>query len=121
MTGGGVRSGFTLIELMAVLAILAILAAVLFLARPLSVLASTLGSEITWRERALLAWIMPRGIVAAAVAALFGLRLEEAGIAGGELLDLSDGQGPGPKGRAPRRPAGVGVGVVARAEAAPAL
>jgi len=67
-------------------AIGAILAAVLFLARPLSVLASTLGSEITWRERALLAWIMPRGIVAAAVAALFGLRLEEAGIAGGELL-----------------------------------
>jgi len=63
-----------------------ILCAVLFLARPLSVLVSTIGSGLAWRERALLGWIMPRGIVAAAVAALFGLRLEEAQIAGGELL-----------------------------------
>lgn len=63
-----------------------ILAAVLFVARPAAALAATLGSELGWRERALLGWIMPRGIVAAAVAALFGLRLEEAGYPGAELL-----------------------------------
>lgn len=46
-------------------------------ARPAKVAAATLGSSLSWRERALLAWIGPRGIVAAAVAALFSLRLEQ--------------------------------------------
>ena len=45
--------------------------------RPLAVLMSTLGTSATWRERALLASIAPRGIVAASVAAIFALRLEE--------------------------------------------
>ncbi len=45
--------------------------------RPLAVLASTLGTSASWRERALLASIAPRGIVAASVAAIFALRLEE--------------------------------------------
>ena len=43
--------------------------------RPLAVLASTAGSGLSWRERAFLCCIAPRGIVAAAVAALFALRL----------------------------------------------
>lgn len=47
-----------------------------FIARPAKVLVSAWGSKLTWRERGLLAWIAPRGIVAAAVAALFALRLE---------------------------------------------
>ena len=34
------------------------------------------GSKLTMRERGLIAWIGPRGIVAAAVASLFALRLE---------------------------------------------
>jgi len=54
--------------------------------RPLSVLVCTRGSGFTWRERALLAWIAPRGIVAAAVSALFALRLTDAGYAGAEAL-----------------------------------
>ncbi|MEO7198796.1 MAG: cation:proton antiporter [Dokdonella sp.] len=54
--------------------------------RPLSVVASTLGSNLTWRERALLAWVAPRGIVAAAVSALFALKLEENGVPGAEAL-----------------------------------
>jgi NhaP-type Na+/H+ or K+/H+ antiporter len=45
--------------------------------RPLAVLASTIRTSASWRERALLASIAPRGIVAASVAAIFAIRLEE--------------------------------------------
>lgn len=55
---------------------LAVLAVMLWIGRPLKVLFATWGSALNWRERALLAWIAPRGIVAAAVSALFALRLE---------------------------------------------
>ncbi|MDP1137029.1 sodium:proton antiporter, partial [Klebsiella pneumoniae] len=34
---------------------------------------------LSWPERGLIAWIGPRGIVAAAVSALFALKLEQAG------------------------------------------
>ncbi|MBN1393855.1 MAG: sodium:proton antiporter [Pirellulales bacterium] len=54
---------------------LALLAAVVLLARPAAVLCSTVGSSLCWKERALLAWFAPRGIVAAAVSSLFALRL----------------------------------------------
>ena len=50
-----------------------------FIARPLEVAFVTRGSSLSWRERALLAWIAPRGIVAAAVVALFSLQLEARG------------------------------------------
>ncbi|GAB4339365.1 MAG: sodium:proton antiporter [Desulfobulbaceae bacterium] len=60
--------------------------AVQFLARPLSVLISTLGSSLSWPERHLLAWIAPRGIIAAAISALFAIRLEEAGYGEAPLL-----------------------------------
>lgn len=55
-------------------------------ARPLCVALSTLKSDLTWRERALLAWVAPRGIVAAAVSAIFAIELEKKNIAGHELL-----------------------------------
>ncbi len=57
-----------------------------FLARPLNVMISTLGSKLKWPERHILAWIAPRGIVAAAVAALFALRLEPLGFAEARLI-----------------------------------
>lgn len=60
---------------------LIILLGIQFLARPLSVMAATAGSNLTWPERHLLAWIAPRGIVAAAVSALFAMQLEQAGFA----------------------------------------
>jgi NhaP-type Na+/H+ or K+/H+ antiporter len=60
--------------------------AIQFVARPLKVAVSTLGSTLNWRERALLAWIAPRGIVAAAVSALFALRLQEQGMPQADLL-----------------------------------
>lgn len=55
-------------------------------ARPLMVLYGTWGSSLTWRERALLAWLAPRGIVAAAISALFALKLEQRGFEQAGLL-----------------------------------
>ncbi len=46
-------------------------------ARPIAIWLCSLGSDLTWREKCLLSWVAPRGIVAAAVSALFALRLEE--------------------------------------------
>jgi NhaP-type Na+/H+ or K+/H+ antiporter len=58
----------------------------LWICRPLAVFASTLGSNLSFRERLFLSWICPRGIVAAAVAGLFAILLEEAGVPGGGEL-----------------------------------
>lgn len=66
--------------------VLLLLLVLQFVARPLSVWVSTIKTSLNWRERALLAWIAPRGIVAAAVSAIFALRLEDAGVAQAELL-----------------------------------
>lgn len=60
--------------------------AIQFIARPLKVLVSTWRSNLNWRERSLLAWIAPRGIVAAAVSALFALRLQQEGMQEAALL-----------------------------------
>ncbi len=54
--------------------------------RPVAVALSSLKSPLTWRERIFLAWMAPRGIVAAAVSAIFGLRLTEQNVAGAEQL-----------------------------------
>ena len=66
--------------------VLILLLVIQFIARPLNVMLSTVGSNLNWRERALLSWIAPRGIVAAAVSAIFAIRLDEAGHAGALLL-----------------------------------
>lgn len=58
----------------------------MFLVRPLTVAVSTLGSALSWKERGFIAWLGPRGIVAAAVASLFAQALSEEGIAGGSEL-----------------------------------
>ncbi len=63
-----------------------VLMAMQLVGRPMKVLVATAGSALDWRERLLLAWIAPRGIVAAAVAAAFAIRLEEQGIPRAELL-----------------------------------
>jgi NhaP-type Na+/H+ or K+/H+ antiporter len=54
---------------------LLVLFSVMFIARPLAVFASTIGSDLDFRERLIISWIGPRGIVCAAVAALFAIRL----------------------------------------------
>ena len=57
-----------------------------FVARPLMVLCCRLGTTFSWPETAFLAWIAPRGIVAAAVSALFALKLEAIGYLQAEKL-----------------------------------
>lgn len=51
------------------------LAALVMLIRPLSTLAATVGSPLNRRERCFLAWLAPRGIVAASVSSVFSLEL----------------------------------------------
>lgn len=65
---------------------IALLLVLQFIGRPLSVWLSTLGSDLRWQEKVLLGWIAPRGIVAAAVSALFALHLGEKGYENAEIL-----------------------------------
>jgi NhaP-type Na+/H+ or K+/H+ antiporter len=62
------------------------LLALILVARPVATLLSTIGSPLSWKERAFVGWMAPRGIVAAAVASIFGLELAEAEIGGGGEL-----------------------------------
>jgi hypothetical protein len=50
------------------------------------VVISTYGSTLKWPERHLLAWIAPRGIIAAAISALFALQLASHGFEGAKVL-----------------------------------
>ena len=65
---------------------LVFLAALVLVVRPLSVVISTLGSKLSARERIFLAATAPRGIVAAAVASIFSLRLAEEGHDGAQAM-----------------------------------
>jgi len=65
---------------------LIVLIAIMFIARPLSVAVSSIGTGLKLNEIALLSWIAPRGIVAAAVSALFSLKLEEIGYEGASVI-----------------------------------
>jgi len=47
----------------------------LFVARPVAIFAATIGTSLPWRERFFLAWMAPRGIVAAAIASVFAFDL----------------------------------------------
>lgn len=64
----------------------ATVAVLMFVVRPASAALSLRKSPLSWRERAFIAWIAPRGIVAASVASLFALALSDAGIAEGERV-----------------------------------
>jgi NhaP-type Na+/H+ or K+/H+ antiporter len=61
-------------------------AAVLFVVRPAAIGLSLIGSKVRNQDKVLLAWIAPRGIVAAATASLFGPALFDAGHADAERL-----------------------------------
>jgi hypothetical protein len=58
----------------------------LFLVRPVAIGLATWRARMTWRERLLVGWIGPRGVVAAAVAGLAGQQLGEAGYPDGRLI-----------------------------------
>ena len=57
-----------------------------FFIRPVSILVSTFRSSLTWPERTLLAYVSPRGVVAASVSSLFALRLGDLGVPGADAL-----------------------------------
>jgi NhaP-type Na+/H+ or K+/H+ antiporter len=60
--------------------------AIVLLVRPVTILVSLIGTELNWREKSIIAWIGPRGVVAVAVSGLFGVRLVELGVEDGALL-----------------------------------
>jgi NhaP-type Na+/H+ or K+/H+ antiporter len=65
---------------------LGFLAVLVLIARPLTVLVSTVRTSLTWRERVFLMAMAPRGIVAAAVSAIFAIRMEAEGIADADKI-----------------------------------
>ena len=54
--------------------------------RPISISIATIGKDLELNEKIFLAWLAPRGIVTAAVASLFSIRLEQAGVLGAGRL-----------------------------------
>ena len=60
--------------------------ALIVIVRPVAVWVSTFRSKLAFSERVFLAWMAPRGIVAAAVVSVFALRLTEAGLEGYDKL-----------------------------------
>jgi len=68
---------------------LALVAIMILIVRPAIVALSTWRSRLDTRERAFVAWMAPRGIVAGATASAFGLQLTSAGIEGaGRILPI---------------------------------
>lgn len=59
---------------------------VVFLIRPLAVFLSTYKSSLKFREKLFISWVGPRGIVAAGIASLFGLKLAKDGVADAEYI-----------------------------------
>jgi len=63
-----------------------VVASLIVFVRPLTVALSTAGSELSLREKVFIAWIAPRGIVAAAIVSLTVAAMETEGMAGGTDL-----------------------------------
>ncbi|MEM1357157.1 MAG: cation:proton antiporter, partial [Bacteroidota bacterium] len=54
--------------------------------RPISVFLSTMNGNLSINEKLFISWVGPRGIVAAGIASLFGLKLQEQGVTGAEYI-----------------------------------
>ena len=59
---------------------------VVFVIRPLGVFLSTRKSSLKLNEKLFISWVGPRGIVAAGIASLFGLKLAKEGVEGAEYI-----------------------------------
>lgn len=66
---------------------LLIFVALACIARPVTTFFSTLGSKLTPSQKKYLACMAPRGVVAAAITALFSMILKDQGVPGGVLLE----------------------------------
>ncbi len=58
----------------------------MFVARPLAVWVSAVGTNLKTNEKLMISWVGPRGIVAAAISSLFAIRLQDQDLQGVELL-----------------------------------
>ena len=58
----------------------------MLLVRPLAISVATFGLPLDGAQRLLITWLAPRGIVTAAIASLFAIRLDQAGISGAGRL-----------------------------------
>jgi hypothetical protein len=65
---------------------LAFVAGLILIVRPVAVALATIGAGLSWQERVFLAWMAPRGIVAASVASVFALHL---GAQGEQLVPVT--------------------------------
>ena len=63
-----------------------VLFSVILVIRPISIAVSSWGTSLKFREKALLSWVAPRGVVAASMASLFALSLQDKGDASGAAL-----------------------------------
>ncbi len=59
---------------------------VVFIIRPIGVFLSTRNSTLKLNEKLFISWVGPRGIVAAGIASLFGIKLAKEGVAGAEYI-----------------------------------
>lgn len=59
---------------------------VVFGLRPIGVFLSTYNSKLNINERIFISWVGPRGIVAAGISSLFGLKLAREGVPGAEYI-----------------------------------
>lgn len=65
---------------------LAVVLLLMFVVRPIAVGLATLGSAMSWREKAFVAWMGPRGVVATAMASLMSFELKAWEIHGADGL-----------------------------------
>jgi NhaP-type Na+/H+ or K+/H+ antiporter len=61
-------------------------AIIVFIIRPIGIFISTHKSTLKLNEKIFISWVGPRGIVAAGIASLFGLKLADKGIVGAEYI-----------------------------------
>lgn len=66
--------------------IFAFVGILIFVARPLSVYLSTIGSKLSNKEKLFLSWMAPRGVVAASISALFAIELVQNGYSEAQQL-----------------------------------
>ncbi|MFC2109999.1 cation:proton antiporter [Bacteroidota bacterium] len=65
---------------------LVLLSVIVFVIRPLGVFLSSTKSTLKFNEKLFISWVGPRGIVAAGIASLFGLKLVKSGVEGAEYI-----------------------------------
>lgn len=61
-------------------------AAIQLVSRPVAIFLATIKSSLSFKEKVFIAWVAPRGIVAASISSLFAIKLVDAGVEDAALL-----------------------------------